>query len=47
MIPTISDILDDLIKGSITKAQAMAWIEAHLESEFEDGLAHGVGGQNK
>jgi hypothetical protein len=30
MIPSIEDILADLMDGSITREKAIAWIEAHL-----------------
>jgi hypothetical protein len=32
MIPTIEQILADLMDGSITREKALAWIEAHIEA---------------
>jgi hypothetical protein len=32
MIPSIEDILEDLLSGKISRAKAIAWIEAHIEA---------------
>ena len=37
MIPTLEDILDDLVKGAITKQQALAWIGSHIDLAYEEG----------
>lgn len=35
MIPTIDDIIDGLINGTVTKADATKWLQAHLEMAAE------------
>ena len=42
MIPTIEDIVEDLIAGIITKQQAINWLNAHADgavSELRDHFA--------
>jgi hypothetical protein len=38
MIPTIEQILADLMDGSITREKALAWIEAHLKLAEESAM---------
>jgi hypothetical protein len=39
MIPTIEQIIEDLLGGSITKQQAIGWLHQHAYRDLRDDFA--------